>query len=127
MFFDYIGMRHSPYPFQELTRSVQLGQHLSNAEALFLGFWSVASIVRFAVYLYISVASFAYSLNIKEFEPLLLPFATLSVLLGSLPDNLIFNSFILRADFVLNMTWFYLITLPPLIWVVAKLKGEFSK
>ncbi|MFD1738975.1 endospore germination permease [Bacillus salitolerans] len=127
MYFDYTGIKHIPYPFQEITRSVEVGRFLSNVEALFLGFWSVATVVRFAVYLYISVATFAYSLKIKEFEPLLLPFGALTVLLGSIPQNLIYNTLILRVQYILNASWIFLLILPPLIWTIAKLKGEFSK
>ncbi|MDZ5471583.1 endospore germination permease [Bacillus sp. 31A1R] len=124
MYFDFPGIENITYPFQEITRAVRLGRFITNIEAVFLGFWSVASIIRFSIYLYISTAIFAYSLKLKEFEPLLLPFGLLVILLGYLPENFIINSFQIRGPFVLNMTSGFIFSLPILLWSIHKIRGE---
>ncbi|XQY90888.1 GerAB/ArcD/ProY family transporter [Metabacillus sp. HB246100] len=127
MTYDFPIIDNVLYPFHEITRMVQVGRVLSNVEAIFLAFWSVASILRFAVYLYISVAIFSYSLKIKEFEPLLLPFAALTIMLGVIPDNAVENVLVYRSQYVLNTSWIYLVCLPILLWGLAKWKGVVAK
>ncbi|WP_158598364.1 GerAB/ArcD/ProY family transporter [Falsibacillus albus] len=122
MLFDYPGIEIISYPFQEITRMLKLGRYVSNIEALFLGFWTVASIVRFAIYIYVSTATFAYTFKLKEFEPLLLPFSFLIILLGVLPENNVINAYIFRGEFILQGSWIFLFLLPPILWSVMKWK-----
>lgn len=127
MLFDFPGVMHIAYPFQEMTRILEMGVYVTNIEALFLGFWTLASVVRFSVYLYVSVAIFGYTFNMKDFRPLMLPFAALTVMLGMLPENPVESALILRAKYILNTTWVIIVFLPPLLWVIAKMRGEFKQ
>ncbi|WP_409251989.1 GerAB/ArcD/ProY family transporter [Bacillus sp. SCS-153A] len=127
MYFDYPSIEFIAYPFHEISRMVTFGRYVSHIEALFFAFWSVASLIRFAVYLYISTAFFAYTAKIKEFEPLILPFAGLTIMLGLLPENVVQNVLLLRSNIILLTTSVLLFIIPITLLLVAKLRGELKK
>lgn len=127
MYFDYPSIDFIAYPFHEITRMVTFGRYVSHIEALFFAFWSVASLIRFAVYLYISTAFFGYTAKIKEFEPLLLPFAILTIMLGLLPENLVQNVLLLRSNGILLITSIIIFIIPVTLLIVAKVRGEFKQ
>ncbi|EDL63173.1 GerAB/ArcD/ProY family transporter [Bacillus sp. SG-1] len=127
MYFDYPSIEFISYPFHEISRMVTFGRYVSHIEALFFAFWSVASLIRFAVYLYIATAFFAYTAKIKEFEPLILPFAGLTIMLGLLPENVVHNVLLLRSNVILMSTSVLLFIIPITLLIVAKLRGEFKK
>ncbi|WP_456273287.1 GerAB/ArcD/ProY family transporter [Bacillus sp. AK031] len=127
MYFDYPSIEFIAYPFHEITRMVTFGRYVSHIEALFFAFWSVASLIRFAVYLYISTAFFGYTAKIKEFEPLILPFAVLAIMLGLLPENVAQNVLLLRNDIILMITSVLIFLIPVTLLIVAKLRGEFKQ
>ncbi|MGM0843821.1 MAG: GerAB/ArcD/ProY family transporter [Bacillota bacterium] len=126
-FFDYPLIKYIAYPFHEITRMVTFGRYVSNIEALFFAFWSVASLIRFALYLYISTAIFSYTVKIKEFEPLILPFAGLTIMLGLIPENVVQNVLILRSQALLMVTSIIIFTIPVALLLTAKLKGELNR
>ncbi|WP_421381408.1 GerAB/ArcD/ProY family transporter [Bacillus salacetis] len=126
-YFDYPSIEFIAYPFHEISRMVTFGRYVSHIEALFFAFWSVASLIRFAVYLYISTAFFAYTAKIKEFEPLILPFAVLTIMIGLLPENVVQNVLLLRSNIILMVTSILLFIIPVTLLIVAKLRGEFKK
>jgi spore germination protein (amino acid permease) len=124
MMYNYPSIESIAYPFQLLTRIVDLGPIFANAESFFLGFWVIASIVRLAIYLYVTVAIFSYTLRIKEFEPLLLPFAVVILFLGLIPESNIETLFVLRESLLFQINWLFILCLPILLWVIAQFKGE---
>lgn len=126
-YFDFPSIEFIAYPFHEISRMVTFGRYVSHIESLFFAFWSVASLIRFAVYLYISTAIFAYTSKIKEFEPLILPFAVLTIMIGLLPENVIQNVLLLRSNVVLMGTSMLLFIIPVMLLLTAKLRGEFKK
>ncbi len=125
--FDFPQVEFIAYPFHELIRMITFGRFITNVEALFFAFWTVASIVRFAVYLYISTATFSYTLKVKEFEPLLLPFAALTVILGLIPENPVTNVLVLRENYILSSTSVIIFIIPLTVYIVAKLRGVFKQ
>lgn len=125
MLFDYISIVQINYPFHETIRFIQLG-FLTNVESLFLPFWLIASFIRFAFYLYISALLFGALFKIKQFEYIVPPIALLIVFLGLIPEAPVFSVFHLREKFMYITTPFFLL-LPLIIWITAKLKGEFKK
>ncbi|MDX8343309.1 GerAB/ArcD/ProY family transporter [Rossellomorea sp. YZS02] len=125
-FFDYPTFEFIAYPFHEILRMIKLGRFVSNIESLFFAFWSVASIIRFSFYLYISALVLSATLKIKEFEPLLLPLAALTVIIGIMPENNIKNMLYLRGDFILTSSSLLLFFIPIFIYLVAKGKEVFK-
>lgn len=124
--FDYPPIELLAYPFQQMTRMIQIARFVTNLEAVFLTFWVVASVIRYAIYLYITAILFASMLRIKEFEPLLLPLSCLTVLIGMLPENPTVTVLILRDNILINGSWPILFVLPILLWMVAKMRGELK-
>jgi spore germination protein KB len=122
--FDYKTIMQLNYPYHEVIRTISFG-FMVNMEALFLPFWLIASFVRFSIYLYINAILFGHLFRIKHFEYLIPSLATLIVFLGIIPENPTFAIFGLREKLLLISTPIFFL-LPCLMWLVAKLKGEFN-
>jgi len=125
--YDYPSAEEVAFPFQQMIMLASVGRFLTNIESLFFLFWVIASIVRFAIYLYLTAAIFGYTLGLKEFEPLLLPFGALTIMLGLIPKNYIEEVFIYRQNFLLKDTWVIFVLLPPILWLTLKLRSEKVK
>jgi spore germination protein KB len=123
--FDYIPGQMVNYPFHELIRYIKFGNFLTNIETLFFPIWLLAAFIRFSVYLYLNGILFGGIFKIKEFEYVIPSLATVFLLLGLLPETSTFNTFVLREN-LLNITSPLFISLPILLWLVAKVKGEFK-
>ncbi len=121
MAFDYPSIESIAYPFQQLTRIIELNAVLANYDSIFLAVWIVASVIRFAALLYITTLIFAYMIRLEEFEPLLLPFSGLIVMLGIIPENpiVVMNYF---NKIVIESGWMIINSFPILLWVVWKWK-----
>ncbi|UOE94834.1 GerAB/ArcD/ProY family transporter [Alkalihalobacillus sp. LMS39] len=125
MMFDYPSVREIAYPFQQLTRMLEVGTIITSYEGLFLGFWIIACVLRFALYLLFSVKIVAYMFNIQDYKPLLLPLATLTLLIGLLPENPTDTTYFLRDIILLQFIWQFIMVMPIILWVVSKAKGYF--
>lgn len=120
--FDYQSVGKITYSFNEATRLVSIGRVISNIETFFLTFWLLVIIVKFAVYLYLVSMLFGYVFNIKEFEHTLIPITVLVLLLGMIPTNMIDNIFIIKQKIINYSKYMYLL-LPPLLWLILKVKA----
>ncbi|MFS0777919.1 endospore germination permease [Neobacillus sp. 3P2-tot-E-2] len=119
--FDYRSVGKITYPFNEATRLVSIGRVITNIETFFLTFWLLVIIVKFAVYLYLVSMLFGYVFNIKEFEHTLIPITILVLLLGMIPTNQIENIFIYKRNIIIYSKYMFLL-LPPLLWLLLKVK-----
>ncbi|MFZ3590789.1 GerAB/ArcD/ProY family transporter [Bacillus sp. DJP31] len=127
MIYDYPPIESMTLPYQQLTRIVELGPVFGNSEVFFLGFWAIASITRLAIYLYVTVALFGSTLRIHEFEPLLLPFAAVIFFFCQIPESNIVSILLLRDNRLLQWSWFMIIGLPFLLFVISEFKKEGRK
>lgn len=114
------------YPYHQLTRLVNVGRFATNMEAIFLGFWVLGTSIRFS--LYFSTASTILSNIIKcKNQKLVMVLIGISTFLMSIvPDN--FTKYVLDyREFTIVMFWIYVVGLPILLYVIAKLKGEYKR
>jgi spore germination protein (amino acid permease) len=119
--FDYPASQNIAYPFQQLSRMATLGT-ISHLESIYLAIMTVASAIHFSVYLYLAAFFLSKVIRIKEFEPLLLPLAGLTVLIGMLSPN-IFVGNALRESLVIASSAF-LFVLPFVLWLLDRKKGR---
>ncbi|WP_047982982.1 GerAB/ArcD/ProY family transporter [Ornithinibacillus californiensis] len=122
--FDYQSIMQLNYPYHEVIRTITFG-FMINMEALFLPFWLIASFVRFSIYLYVIAILFGHLFKIKHFEYLIPSLATSIVFLGMIPESPTFAIFNLRENLILIVSPLFFF-LPCLMWLVAKLKGEYK-
>ena len=87
MVFDYPHVIVMAYPFHELTRIAEFGPSLTHVEGVFFLFWLVASVIRFAIYLYLTAFLLGGALRMEKYQKLLLPLAGLIALGSLLPEN----------------------------------------
>jgi spore germination protein KB len=125
--FDYTQAEMISYPFHVMTRMARIGRFIVNIEAFFLIFWVIATVLSFAFNLYFTAATFGYTLGINEFEPLLLSFSALTVLLTLLPDNDMEATLFLRDRILLNITVVIMLTLPMLLCLLDSIRGRNNK
>lgn len=119
MVFDYPMIKHLSYPFQELTKMVELQIIVANYDSIFLAIWMIGSVIRFSIYLYITSLIFGYMLCLEEFEPLLLPFAGVVFMIGLLPENPI-TLVVLYQSMLLKVNSTFFIITPVILWFVSK-------
>ncbi len=126
MLFDYIAPQKMFHVFSQTSSMTGVGMFINNFDAFYFGTWTFTGLIRFSFYLYSCAALFAYTVKIKEFEPLLLPIAVLTVALGRLPKNVAKVIFILRGN-LLRSSWTIFFILPVILWLIAKKRGEIKK
>jgi spore germination protein (amino acid permease) len=124
--FGYPSIVYLNYPFQELTRAARFGSYFTHPEAFYLGFWSIAATIRYAAYLYLIAVTLRDILRIKDFKPLILTLSALTLGLGMLPENFTYNIFVIREQ-LLRWAWVVFVTLPVLLWIISKVKGDYAK
>lgn len=121
MVFDYPSTVLMAYPHQELTRIAQFGTAFTHVEGGFFLFWLIASIFRFAIYLYLTAFFLGGALKMKKFEKLIFPLMGLVALGGSLPAN------VFQIDpyqnLLFNIASWIIISLPFFLWILSKWKG----
>lgn len=116
--FDAYSLVNMILPFQHLTRAVELGRFITNFEGYFLAFWLVASIVKYATYLFVTTVIFTETFQLKSTKLYLIPITLLIVILGMLPENLIKSAFIYR-DTILHTGSIIFFILPLLLWILS--------
>lgn len=113
------------YPFHTLIRYISFGTFLGNIEILFLPVWLMTTFIRFSALLYMNTLLFGHIFKIKNFEYLIPATATIYLLIGMIPETPLDVSVevkpIIRA--VAGPTF---IAISILLWLVARLKGEFK-
>jgi spore germination protein KB len=124
MLFDYTTAEMLSYPFHETIRYIQIG-FLANVETLFFPFWLVATFIRFSFYLYLSAILLGGILKIKEFEYLIPLITTIVILIGISPDSPSIVLYTMRQYILLLLSPAF-IFLPPLMWLIAKIRGDFK-
>jgi spore germination protein KB len=122
MVFDYPSTVKMAYPHQELTRIAEFGTGFTHVEGGFFIFWLIASIFRFAIYLYLTSILLGGALHMDKHEKLLLPLFGLVALCGLLPAN-VFTMEPYRQLLIKIGSWTF-ISLPFLLWFLSKLRGD---
>jgi spore germination protein KB len=121
--FDFNSTRKEAFPFQHLTRFADFGPYIQHVEALFLGFWVMAGVVHFAIYIFATSAILGHTLKIDKWEPLILPITGLALLVGMLPENMTTTVFLSREMLLTGASCFFII-LPFLLWTVDRFRGR---
>ncbi|MDE5415423.1 GerAB/ArcD/ProY family transporter [Alkalihalobacterium chitinilyticum] len=126
MLFDYPQVAHVAYPFQQLTKMLEVGTIVTSYEGFFLGFWIMAAVVRFSIYLLLSAFIVCSMFQLKDFKPILLPLACITLLVGLIPENQTETTFFMRDVFLLQSSWYFVTMLPILLWITYKVKERFN-
>jgi spore germination protein (amino acid permease) len=119
--FDYPTVSILNFMFHTFTRFIHIGRFFQNLDAIYLTFWVLGSIVRFAAYLYTAIACLTFTFKIKDGKILLLPISILSMIAGMLPENL-FVETTWRKTLIYGSTVTFFFT-PIILFVIAKFKG----
>jgi spore germination protein KB len=121
--FDYIGVQRIMYPFHETTRYISLGKYFTNTETFFMALWLVGVIIKFSLYLFFTVFLFTKLLSITQIRPLLLPFTTIAIFVGILPENPVETVLLIREN-LLHVTSIYIMLFVTFLWLIAYVKGR---
>lgn len=126
MMFDYPSVIEIAYPFQQLTKMLELGTMLKSYEGFFLGFWIIACVIRFSLYLLFSAKIITYLFQMEDFRTILLPLTTLTLFVGLIPENPTDTTYLMRDVLLLQCIWHFIMVLPIILWIVYKVKGSFN-
>ena len=72
------------FPTYEFAKTVHLGGFLERIESLVVGVWVATVGLKVTVFYYVSVLIFAQTFNLKDYRPLVLPYALILVVLSLL-------------------------------------------
>ncbi len=105
------------FPVFYMSRYIFIGNFLTGMEAVFMVLWLISSYLEILVFYYPSVVGLAQWLNLKEYQPLILPMMLITVILTLVPSNVIE---VIKLDTLKNP----IIILPlglliPITWLVA--------
>jgi spore germination protein (amino acid permease) len=124
MLFDFTSVEILNYPFHETIRYIQIG-FLTNVETLFFPFWLVATFIRFSFYIYLFVLLLGGIFKIREFEYLIPLVTVIFILLGIAPETPLITISENR-DMTLQVLSPLLFVLPCVMWIIAKIRGDFK-
>lgn len=114
------------YPYHQLTRLVNVGRFATNMEAIFLGFWVLGTSIRFSLYFSTASTILSNVIKYKNQKLVIVLIGILTFLMSIVPDN--FTKYVLNyRKFTIVMFWIYVVGLPILLYVIAKLKGEYKR
>lgn len=119
--FDFRSVEKITYLYNESIQFVSLGRTVTNIETFFITFWLVSVFVKFIVYIYVVCNLFGFLFHIKEFEHTVFPITLLILVIAMIPENNEFNMFMVRR-FTLTYFKYLFFCLPPILWVVTKIK-----
>ncbi len=123
--FGYPTLTTVNYPYQQLTRLVRLGRFATNTESLYLWFWAITSTVRFAVFYYADATIAASIFKIENPKPIIPIIGVIIFIIAMIPENYTKYILVFRSA-AIDYLWMYVIGLPLLLWVIARIKGEFK-
>ena len=101
---------------------VGFGQFLERAEILFLALWFSAALLKLAAVFYASITSIADVLGLRDYRPLIIPYALLGTALSLTPKTVL-ETFDYLDLFVRYSVW-YAIALPVLLLLGAVVRGR---
>ena len=116
------GMSRVTFPVLETARMVGFGQFLERAEILFLALWFSAALLKLAAVFYASITSIADVLGLRDYRPLIIPYALLGTALSLTPKTVL-ETFDYLDLFVRYSVW-YAIALPVLLLLGAVVRGR---
>lgn len=125
MNFDYPAIIIINYIFHTLTRFISIGRFFTNVESIFLLFWIIIAVTRYAVYLYAVSGIFAYGIKTTKVEPLIPAFSAIAFFLGLIPENHIIAVQVIRV-FNLYITSMLFVAFPLLLLIVSAFKGRIA-
>ncbi len=111
---------HLVYPIYYMLRYALVGYFLTGLEAVFIILWLTSSYLEILVFFYPGVIGLAQWLNLKDYKPLIMPMAAVTVALSMVPHNVVE---MLALDSLKNPTILLpLSMLIPVTWFVAVLR-----
>ncbi len=124
--FDYNSIEKIAFPYHDITQFISFGEFFTNIETIFMIFWLFAAFLKFIIFIYITTWIFAEIFAIRNFEPLLLPFSFLVIMIGLLPMNSATNELVLRETLLTVMSPIFIL-LPYILWLTAWGKGDLKQ
>jgi spore germination protein KB len=115
------GISRATFPALETARMVGVGEFLERAEILFLALWFSVALLKLAAVFYASVTSAADVLNLRDYRPLIIPYAILATVLSQIPRTDV-ETFASVRWFLTYTPW-YAAALPALLLLGAMARG----
>jgi spore germination protein KB len=123
--FDFPTVQRVSFPFHEMARYASVGDYITNTETFYLTFWLLASIVKYSIYLYITILIFSATFKIKNQKKLFPLFSLFIFFVGLLPKN---TPIIMHyREMLLHTASLLIPIIPVLLWIIAKWRGEFKR
>jgi spore germination protein KB len=122
--FDFPTVERVSFPYHEMARYASVGDYITNTETFYLTFWLLGSIIKYAIYLYITILIFSTTFKIKNQKRLFPMFLLFIFFVGLQPRNI---SMVMQyREMLLHTASLLVPSIPVLLWFVAKWRGELK-
>ena len=114
------------FPFLILARYVDLAEFFTHLEALFMAIWVLGAFVKVCVFFYITVTGAAEWMGLRDYRPIVFPFALLLTLFGIwvAANYQEMTHYIATSLVPLAITMF--IVVPAILYAIARIRGQGS-
>ncbi|MBO8126969.1 MAG: endospore germination permease [Firmicutes bacterium] len=118
--YGHQGVTRLTFPAISIAQLIRLGRYFERMEAVFIIIWFILSMLKIGLIIYTATVTLAGILELKRYQPLVLPTAVLAVLLSLQPKT--DYSVLQMIDFFTNYTLPVTLLLPGLLLVVASIR-----
>lgn len=116
------GVARTMFPVLETAKLVGVGEFLERSEILMLALWFSAALLKQAAVFYASVTSMADVFGLRNYQPLVIPFAVLAVVFGMLPRTVVEVWAVLRA--FLKYSFWYALAVPAILLLASAIRAR---
>ncbi|HBF38319.1 MAG TPA: spore gernimation protein [Firmicutes bacterium] len=108
------------FPIFYMSSYIYIGNFLTGMEAVFMALWMISSYLEIMIFCYPSVVGLAQWLNLKKYQPLILPLMVIIIVLTMVPSNVIE---LMKLDTLKNpVILLPLSLLIPFTWIIAVIR-----
>jgi len=126
MIFPYPKSNLFYLPFFKMARIIEYGKFFQRIESIFVLFWIFSGLLYLSLMFFVVLNVFQKSFNLKYYQPLIFPFAILTLAVSIIPENLAEMNKVYREN-ILKYSWTVAIILPLLICILAYIKMKKRK
>lgn len=113
------------FPFYSVVRLISIGDIIERIESVHMAIWVLGAFVKLAFYYYLIVLSLSQLLNLKSYQPLILPIGSILIPLSSLvaPSLIELKTFTSYEVFVWY-SYFFILLIPLLLLLIAIIRKK---
>jgi spore germination protein KB len=117
--------RNRTFPFYSVVRLINIGDIIERIESVHMAIWILGAFIKLAFYYYLIVLSLSQLLNLKSYQPLILPIGSILIPLTSLiAPSLMELKTITSYEVFVWYSYFFILLIPLLLLLIAIIRKK---